>query len=77
MPQITFIKDVTLENEPEGSGPHFRRGYKPDVSPQEAQRWIKAGCAVMGVVDLGDPEEKELPLEIPTFKKTRRWSRNP
>jgi len=76
MARITFTEDVTLTSEPVGTGPHFRRGYSPDVSDHEARRWVGAGVAVHGVVDL-DPhqkEEKEKPVEeapIPTFRKKR------
>lgn len=51
MAVITFTEDVTLENEPEGTGPHYRKGYAPDVSDKEAQKWVGKGVAVFGIVD--------------------------
>lgn len=79
MPHITFTQDVTLEDQPEGSGPHYRRGYSPEVSDSEAAKWIKRGVAEMGVVKLKSLEEaegetresEESALEIPTFKRRR------
>lgn len=79
MPHITFTQDVTLEDQPEGSGPHYRRGYSPEVSDSEAAKWIKRGVAEMGVVELKSLEEaegetresEERALEIPTFKRRR------
>lgn len=71
MPRITFIEDVTLPNEKEGTGPHYRIGYSPDVSEDEAAKWIAAGKAVRGVVAVDPPPTKEKPFEIPTFRKRR------
>lgn len=72
MPRITFTEDVTLANEPEGSGPHYRRGYCPDVSEDEARKWVKAGKAVMGVVQT-PPVVEEKPIEMPAFRRKKRW----
>lgn len=76
MPRITFTEDVTIDGEV--GGPHFRRGYQPDVSDQEARRWIAKGVAVLGAVDLAneqpkdEPKEDEPAFEIPTFHRKRR-----
>lgn len=72
MPVITFIKDVTLPNEPEGTGPHYRRGYSPEVSEDEARKWVKAGAAVIGIVQLQKPKPEKT-SEAPRTRKSRRW----
>ena len=69
MPRITFTQDVTLPNEK--GGPHYTRGYSPDVSDDEARKWVKAGKAVLGEVKLEAEPEKEPPFVIPTFKRRR------
>lgn len=72
MPRITFIEDVTLPDQK--GGPHYRRGYSPDVSEDEARKWVSSGKAVMGAVAVEKPVE-EKPVKIPTFKPAkRRWS---
>ena len=82
MPHITFTQDVTLEDQPEGTGPHYRRGYSPEVSDTEAAKWIRKGVAQLGVVNLESAEEKPVvsdepqeepapDFDIPTFKRKR------
>lgn len=82
MPRITFTQDVTLDDQPEGTGPHYRRGYCPEVNDHEAQKWIKKGVAEYGEVQLTQPakecpapditqESEPEPFDIPTFKKRR------
>lgn len=83
MPHITFTEDVTLDGET-GPGPHYRKGYAPDVSEAIARQWIAKGVAVRGVVKFEEPKkvkaeepvasepEAAEPVEIPTFRRGRR-----
>lgn len=82
MPHITFTQDVTLDDQPEGTGPHYRRGYSPEVSDAEAAKWIRKGVAELGIVDLKSAEKKPAvsdeqqedsasDFDIPTFKRKR------
>lgn len=74
MPHITFTQDVTLESEPSGTGPHFRRGYSPDVSEDQARKWIGKGVAVRGVVSVEAkaPESVDKNEEtVSTFRKRK------
>lgn len=69
MARVTFIRDVTLPGE-NGPGPHFRRGYSPDVSEAEARRLIASGDAVEGVVSLPD-DAAEKPVAFKTKQRFR------
>lgn len=72
MPRITFIEDVILPNEKEGTGPHYRRGYSPDVSDDEARRWVRSGKAVMGAVELPEAKKAAPDSSVTQFRK-KRW----
>lgn len=81
MAVITFIKDVTISTEPEGTGPHYRAGYCVDASPDFACAQVAEGNAVHGVVETKEPvivdhdesviiADEDLP-PMPPKRKTR------
>lgn len=83
MPIITFTEDVTLESEAPETGPHYRKGYAPDVSEKEAQKWVSKGVAVYGAIEAPaeaveappepEPEAVSAPEPRPSRRK-RGWS---
>lgn len=60
---ITFVKDVTLASEPEGTGPHYRKGYCVDASPDFACAQVAEGNAVHGLVKEPEAEASAEPIE--------------
>lgn len=74
MPRIVFIRDVTLPEEPAGTGPHYRRGYSPEVSETLARKWINAGDAIEGhalPTQALEEATKQIP-QAPKWGKRRR-----
>lgn len=75
MALITFVKDVTLDNELQGTGPHYRAGYQCDVAPKVAAAWIASGDAVAGFVEVEreEPTKKdEKPAPLP--RRRKKWT---
>lgn len=68
MPVITFIRDVTLENE--RGGPHYRTGYCVDVGEGFAVAQVRAGNAVYGVIKQAAEPAVEIP-SVPRRKRVR------
>ena len=74
MPWITFTQDVPGEP---GGAPLYVAGYQADVSDKTAQKWIRAGHAAPGRLDVAPAVVAEETESEPQTDKPGRRGRKP